>query len=106
MILLGLVLIALAALAIVAALFTAEIVGTDVEFLGVEVGPVALFLIGLGAGLAIWWGFWLFKAGSARSLARRREQKRLHELSEKLDQVEADRRRDVDHQEEKDRPTL
>ncbi len=106
MIVLALVLLALAALAIVAAVFTAEVVGTHVEFLGVEVGPLALFLIGLGAGLAIWWGFWLFKSGSSRSLARRREQKRLNELSEKLDKVEADRRDDVDHQEQKDRPTL
>jgi hypothetical protein len=106
MVLLGLVLILLAALAIVAALFTAEVSGSDVELLGVDVGPVTLFLVGLGAGLAIWWGFWLFKYGSKRSLARRREQKRLTELSEQLDRVDAERRRDVDHQEEKDRPTL
>ena len=106
MILLGLVLILLAALAIVAALFTAEVSGTEVELLGLDMGPVELFLVGLGAGLAIWWGFWLFKAGSSRSLARRREQKRLSELSDQLHQVEADRQRDVDHHEEKDRPTL
>ena len=106
MVLLGLILILLAALAIVAAVFTAEVNGSDVEFLGVDVGAVTLFLIGLGAGLAIWWGFWIFKSGSRRSLARRREQKRLNELSEKLDRVDADRRADVDHQEQKDRPTL
>ena len=106
MILLGLVLIALGALAIVAALFTAELSGSDVELLGIEMSPVELFLVGLGAGLAIWWGFWLFKAGSARSLARRRERKRLAELSDQLNQVEAERHRDVDHHEEKDRPTL
>jgi hypothetical protein len=106
MVLLGLILVLLAGLAIVAALFTAQVNGSNVEFLGVDVGPVALFLVGLGAGLAIWWGFWLFKSGSKRSLARRREQKRLNELSEKLDRVEADRRADVDHQEHKDRPTL
>jgi hypothetical protein len=106
MVLLGLVLILLAALAIVAALFTAEVSGSNVELLGVELGPVALFLVGLGAGLAIWWGFWILTAGSKRSMARRREQKRLNELSEQLDRVEADRRADVDHQEDKDRPTL
>ena len=106
MIVLGLILIALAGLAIVAAVFTAELVGSQLEYLGVEVGPVALFLIGLGSGLAIWWGFWIFKSGSRRSLARRREQKKLNELSEKLDRVDAERRSDVDHHEEKDRPTL
>ena len=106
MILLGLVLIALGALAIVAALFTAELSGSDVEMLGLEMSPVELFLVGLGAGLAIWWGFWLFKAGSARSLARRRERKRLAELSDQLHQVEAERARDPDHHEETNRPTL
>jgi hypothetical protein len=106
MVLLGLVLILLAALAIVAALFTAEVKGSNVEFLGVDVGPVTLFLIGLGAGLAIWWGFWILKSGSKRSLARRREEKRLTELSEKLDRVDAERRADVDDQERRDRPTL
>ena len=106
MILLGLVLIALGALAIVAALFTAELSGSDVEMLGIEMSPIELFLVGLGAGLAIWWGFWLFKAGSARSLARRRERKRLAELSDQLHAVESERARDVDHHEEKDRPTL
>lgn len=106
MILLGLVLILLAALAIVAALFTAEVSGSDVELLGVELTPVGLFLVGLGAGLAIWWGFWLFKAGSSRSLARRREQKRLAELSDQLHRVDAERHNDADYHEEKDRPTL
>ena len=105
MILLGLVLILLAALAIVAALSTAEVSGSDVELLGVEMSPIGLFLVGLGAGLAIWWGFWLFKAGSARSLARRREQKRLGELSDQLHRVEAERQRDADHA-EKDRPAF
>ena len=106
MILLGLVLILLAALAIVAALFTAEVSGSDVELLGLDLSPVGLFLVGLGAGLAIWWGFWLFKAGSARSLARRREQKRLSELSDQLHRAESERQRDVDHHEENDRPSL
>lgn len=106
MILLGLVLIALGALAIVAALFTAELSGSDVELLGIEMSPIELFLVGLGAGLAIWWGFWLFKAGSARSLARRRERKRLAELSDQLNQVEAERSRSADRDDERDRRTL
>lgn len=106
MILLGLVLIALGALAIVAALFTAEMAGTAVELLGIEMSPVELFLVGLGSGLAIWFGFWFFKAGSARSLARRRERKRLSELSDQLNQVETERARGVDHDDERDRRTL
>jgi hypothetical protein len=106
MVVLGLVLIALGGLAIVSAVFTAEVVDGNVELLGVEVGPVALFLVGLGAGLAILWGWTLFRVGTRRGLERRREKKRLTELSEKLDQVEAERGRDVDRHEDEDRPTL
>ena len=65
---------------------------------------MALFLIGVGSAVAIWWGLWIFKSGSKRSWARRKEQKRLEELSEKLDTVEAERRMDVDHQEDEGPP--
>jgi type VI protein secretion system component VasK len=106
MVILGLVLIVLGALAIVCGVFTAKLSGGEVEFLGQELSPAALFLIGVGAAVAIWWGLWILKSGSKRSWARRKEQKRLEELSEKLDTVDADRRMRVDDQEERDRPTL
>jgi len=106
MVILGLVLILLGALAIMCGLFTSELDGTQLQFLGQDVSPVALFFIGVGAAVAIWWGLWIFKSGSKRSWARRKEQKRLEKLSEQLDSVEANRRLDVDHQEEQDRPTL
>ena len=67
---------------------------------------MALFLIGVGSAVAIWWGLWILKSGSKRSWARRKEQKRLEKLSEQLDDVDASRRMDVDKHEEKDRPTL
>jgi hypothetical protein len=92
MLVLGLLLIAAGALAILAALGTAD--GTDVELLGVDVSAVALFLIGVGSGAAILWGFAITKFGTKRSLRQRRESKRLSELSEKLDKHEADRRED------------
>lgn len=106
MVILGLVLIVLGALAIVCGVFTAEVDGGQLQFLGQDLDPVALFLIGVGSAVAIWWGLWLLKSGSKRSWARRREQKRLTELSEKLDTVDAERRMNVDDHEEKDRPTL
>ena len=106
MLLLGMILIALGALAIVAAVFTVEIVGGEIELLGVEVSPLALFLIGVGAGAAILWGFGVFKWGTKRGLARRREQKKLTELSEKLDQVDPDRRHDIDDHADEDRHTI
>ncbi len=106
MVILGLVLIALGALAIVSGVFASEVDGTQLQFLGQDVSPVVLFLIGVGAAVAIWWGLSILKVGSKRSWARRKEQKRLTELSEQLDTVEAKRRMDVDHHEEQDRPTL
>jgi hypothetical protein len=90
MLVLGLILIAAGALAIVAALGTAD--GTSVELLGTDVGAVALFLIGVGSGVAILFGFTLTKFGTKRSLRQRRESKQLNELSEKLDKRESDRR--------------
>jgi hypothetical protein len=106
MVILGLLLIALGALAIVSGVFGSEVVGSHLEFLGKEVSPVVLFLVGVGSSVAIWWGLWLLKAGSKRSWARRKEQKRLEQLSEKLDTVDARHRIDVDKEEDRDRPTL
>ena len=90
MVILGLLLIALGAVAIVAAVGTAE--GSGVELLGTDVGAMAMFFIGLGAGVAILWGFGLTKWGTKRSIRQRRESKKLSELSEKLDEREAERR--------------
>ena len=86
----GLLLIIAGALAVVAAVFTAD--GTDVELLGLDITALGLYLIGLGSGAAILWGFGITKWGTKRSLRQRREAKQLSELSQKLDQHEADRR--------------
>jgi hypothetical protein len=88
MVVLGLLLIAAGALGIVAAVFTAE--GT-VELLGVDISALAIYLVGLGSGLAIWWGFSIGKFGTKRTLRQRRESKQLAELSAKLDKHEEDR---------------
>jgi len=99
MLILGLVLIGAGALLIVAAIFTADTTGTGaaVEILGTEVGAITLFLLGVGAGIAILFGLSLSKFGARRSLKHRREQHRLTELSDKLDKVESERRRDHDN---------
>jgi hypothetical protein len=89
MLILGLLLIALGALAIIVAVFGAT--GT-VEVLGNDLTAVTVFLGGVAAGAAILWGFGILKYGTKRSLERRRESKKLTELSEKLDKVEAERR--------------
>jgi hypothetical protein len=92
MVVVGLVLIVLGGLAIVSAVFALDIDKGTISYLSIDVSPFVLFLIGVLSAVAILWGFSLAKWGGKRGLARRREEKRLTELSDKLDQVE-DRRR-------------
>lgn len=95
MVVLGLILIGLGAVAILPALFTVE--GSNVELLGTGISAMTLFFVGLGAGLALLWGFGLTKWGTKRSLRQRRESKQLEELHEKLEKHDAAQRRDPDH---------
>ena len=96
MLLLGLILIGAGALVIVSAVFTAELDGSSLEVLNIGVSPMALFLLGVGAGLAILWGFGILKYGTKRSLRQRRESKKLEELSEKLEVADRERHRESD----------
>lgn len=93
MVVLGFLLIILGALAILAGVFLNE--GTG-ELLGADMGSVGIFLVGVAAGALVLWGISILKWGTKRGLARRRENKELSRLSEKLDRVEADRRDDGD----------
>lgn len=99
MLLLGLILIGAGALVIVSAVFTADLDGRTLEIIGIGVSPLGLFLLGVGAGLAILWGFGILKYGTKRSLRHRREAKQLEELSEKLEVADRERRRDNDEDE-------
>jgi hypothetical protein len=96
MLILGLLLVVAGAAVIVAAVFTAEVSGGQIEIVGIEVGAVTLFVLGVVATVAILWGFSIGKFGARRSIRQRREDNRLQELSEKLDRVEAERRKDPD----------
>jgi hypothetical protein len=89
----GLLLILFGALAIVAALFGSE--GTA-DFLSQDLNVFTIFLIGLASGVAILWGYSIAKFGVKKSIQHRRESKQLHELSEKLDRVDEDKRHEVD----------
>jgi hypothetical protein len=91
MVVLGLLLILLGGAAILAAVFLSE--GTA-SLLGSDLSALSIFLIGVGTGAAIIWGYTVLKWGTRRSLAQRRERRELNRLSEKLDRVEADRRTD------------
>jgi len=90
MVILGLLLIILGAIAVLSAIFVSE--GTA-ELLGIDMSALAIFLVGVAAGAAILWGFSILKWGTRRGLAQRRERR---EFSERLDEVEAERRRDHD----------
>ena len=97
----GLLVMLVGALAVVAAVFTAD--GTNVELLGLDVTAFGMYLIGLASGLAILWGFTISKWGTKRSLRQRRESKQLNELSEKLEKRDADRHDDDDRDKNTDR---
>lgn len=91
MVVLGILLMVIGALAVVAALFTAS--GT-VELLGFDVSAMVMFFVGLGAGLAILWGFGFSRWGTKRSLRQRRENKRMAEMARQVDRHESEKRRE------------
>ena len=100
MLVFGLILIVLGALVILGGVFAT---GHDLDgatFLGLNVPTQVVFFLGVFAGVAILWGFSITKFGTKRELRHRRDQRRLRELSDKLDQVDAERNRDDDE----DRP--
>lgn len=91
MLILGLLLVALGFLAIFVALFEAT---GDVIVFGNDLTAFTVFLFGVGAGVAILFGFSVIKFGTKRSLQRRRESKELQELSHRLEKAEAERKHD------------
>ncbi|MFZ2014729.1 MAG: hypothetical protein WAV00_12970 [Nocardioides sp.] len=77
MMLLGLLLMAAAVVAVLAALLSTS--GTA-SFLGADLGARTIFLLGLASGLALLWGWSLTRVGAKRELRHRRESRRLREL--------------------------
>lgn len=92
MVILGLLLLGLAAIAVVGALFALD--GPQVEYFGYDMSPVTLFFVGAATVALIGLGMMLIGSGTRRSIRHRRERKKLNELSEKLDSADDDRRRD------------
>ena len=93
MVILGLGLMILGAIAVLSALFVSE-PGTGGELMGVDVSTLDAFLVGVAAGAAILWGVAILQWGNRRSLAHRKERKELTRLNEKLERVEAESRED------------
>ena len=93
MVILGLLLILLSVITILSAVFVSE--GTA-SLLGFDLTALTIFLLGVGAGAALLWGYSLLKYGARREMKARRERKELSQLSAKLEQVESERKRDDD----------
>ncbi len=66
------------------------------EIIGINVQPEVIFFLGVAAGALILLGIWFMKFGAKQGWKHRQERKRLGELSEKLERVEADRRNEDD----------
>ncbi|WP_370289043.1 hypothetical protein [Nocardioides sp.] len=100
MVILGLVLLVVGALGIVSGIFGSDAVSAKnnnpehVTYLGIDMNASTLFVIAVISTLLVVLGLWLMKSGAKRGWKRRKEQKRLSELSEKLDRAEAERRGD------------
>ncbi|GAA1515191.1 hypothetical protein [Nocardioides humi] len=95
MLLLGLVVLVVGVIALVLSFFGASIdyKHRSAEILNWDVAPGTLVLWGAASTLLVVAGLWMMKVGARQSWQRRKEHKRLGELSEKLDQVELERRR-------------
>ncbi len=83
MMVLGVLLIAAGLLAVAVAVLSTS---GSATFLGADLGATTIFLLGLGAGLAILWGYSITKLGARRSWRLRRENRRLRELNERNEQ--------------------
>jgi len=100
MVLFGLVVVLLGVCLLLAGLFgsgyDSEGGSLTNELLGFNLPAEILFLFGVASGVLVLAGLWLMKYGAQLSWRHRQERKRLNELSEKLDAVEAERRADGD----------
>ncbi|HXH81122.1 hypothetical protein [Nocardioides sp.] len=88
MVILGLLLVILGVIAILSAIFVST--GTN-EMLGIEMGSLSVFLVGVAAGAAVLWGYSILKWGTKRSLAHRKERKEIGVLNERLKRAESER---------------
>ncbi len=93
MVALGTVLVILGGLAIAAAIFVSE--GTA-KILGVELNAMSIYLFGVASGVAVLFGLSLMKSGTKRAMHQRKERKKMDDLSIKLEEAQAERKRDAE----------
>ncbi len=97
MLLLGLLVVLVGVVLILLGVFATDVSPLgQIDIIGIDIGTTTLFLLGIGAGAAVLFGSSIAKYGVRRGLKQRKENKKMEELSEKLDRAEAERRRDLD----------
>lgn len=94
----GLILVVLATLLLLAALFggSDEQIQFDLGPIGLDMTPMVVFLLGAATVLVFVMGLELIRSGVRRARRRRKDTKELNRLNEKLEQREVDRRGDAD----------
>ncbi len=81
-------LIAAGLLAVAAALLSSSGTAT---FLGADLAAATIFFLGVGAGLAVLWGYSITKLGARRSFRLRRENRQLREQNARNAAAQRDR---------------
>lgn len=102
MVLFGLVLVLLGVCLLLAGLFgsgyDSEGGSLTNELFNFNMPAEMLFLFGVASGVLTLLGLWLMKLGAQRGWKNRKKDRKLSELQEELDRVEAERRGDGDQQ--------
>ncbi len=97
MVLLGLAVILVGVVLILLGVFATDVSTTgQIDIAGIEISTTTLFVLGVLAGASVLWGLSITRYGVQRGLRQRKENKKMEQLSEKLDRAEAERRKDLD----------
>ena len=90
MLILGLLLVAAALAAALGAVFLID--GAQIEYAGIDISPLTLYVGGALTVVALVLGISLMRSATRRSLQARRDRKQLAKANAKLAKVEAERR--------------
>ena len=90
MLILGLLLVAAAVAAALGAVFLID--GAQIEYAGIDISPLTLYVGGALTVVALVLGISLMRSATRRSMQARRDRKQLAKANAKLAKVEAERR--------------
>lgn len=87
MVIFGFLLLALAAVLVLGAAFLTD--GENLEYFGLSINPVTMFVLGAVCVAALWAGARLVHLGTRRAVRARRDRKKVDELNERLAEAES-----------------